>query len=42
MPQYLFENTETGETISLFYHMKDAPKVGSIIENDEGSWKRVT
>jgi hypothetical protein len=41
MPNYAFQNTETEEVQEMFYHMTDAPAVGSIVELDGQSWKRL-
>lgn len=41
MPNYSFENLETGEIKDFFYSMKEVPKVGTEIESDGGKWKRI-
>ncbi len=40
MPYYCFSNAETGETQDVFYHMADAPKIGSFVEIDGQQWRR--
>lgn len=43
MPQYVFEQLDNPNVRSeRFYHMKEAPKVGTVITDDKGiKWKRV-
>lgn len=40
MPLYNFTNIVTQEVKDFLYSMKEAPKVGSIIEAEGGKWKR--
>ncbi len=41
MPSYEFVREDTGESTSIYYPIKDAPKVGAIVEYDGVKWKRV-
>jgi hypothetical protein len=31
MPEYEFEDVETGEAVDLFFHMREAPEIGSVV-----------
>ena len=37
MPYYLFENVNKKKETLLFFHMNDAPKIGSIITDEDGN-----
>lgn len=42
MPNYEFENPETGEYTTLFFHFSAAPKIGEIITDESGkTWRRI-
>lgn len=41
MPNYLFESLDKSETTLLFYSMKEAPKVGSVVKVDGKKWRRI-
>ncbi len=40
MAMYPFTNVATGETQDFFYHMKEAPSIGAVVEIDGQKWKR--
>ena len=41
MPEYLFVNVKTEETCALFYHMHEAPSVGTVVTINGVKWKRI-
>ena len=42
MPVYLFESVnKEGLYTDIFYHLKDAPKIGAVVENEGKKWRRI-
>jgi hypothetical protein len=41
MPEYLFEQIDTGEQKAFFYTMKEVPKVSTVVEIDGNKWRRI-
>jgi hypothetical protein len=42
MPTYCFESIDSdNKFIDIFYHFKDAPKIGAVIENEGKKWRRI-
>lgn len=41
MPEYVFEDTKTGEQVTMVYPMRDVPKIGAVIVKPDGKFKRV-
>ena len=41
LPEYVFEDTSTGERVTMVYAMKDVPSIGSIVTKPDATYRRV-
>ena len=41
MPEYVFEDTDTGERVTMVYAMKDVPSIGSLVTKPDATYRRV-